>query len=331
MNTTFLEFNDAAVKSGLLQLNPRLAEQLKTVNESFVSLAKSSVTAEGSEDDEETAELSEPVPLRVAQSQPAQTKRIDVGWGYSTTLEEPSSHHPTSPSPTQETPPANNDAVAPIMPCFGLGQKENGTALMHYRRPIMPDQIFSQGVSWDSSTTDQRLSPQQLPFGLVDIITEDLKPLSPHQNPTIFSVNIPTPRQTPPLSRLPTPPYMSISTKTPKPFWTFSHEETTFARRLTRAALETGFHLLSHSTQRPVAVEYVFRLSLAWLPLDELRDKFKELLMRGTHEELDAWEAPFIHLGGAGTHYPRKDEKGNIVSVPNAWTVYVSHLLPCAR
>ncbi|KAJ4292686.1 hypothetical protein N0V90_009349 [Kalmusia sp. IMI 367209] len=321
MNKSFLQFNESALKSGLLQLNPRLAQQLKSVTESFVSLAKSA--AEGHEDEEDLVEPSEAIPLRKAKPQSIEARHVDVGWGYSTSLEQRSPPHPASPSPTRDNQSQSNDVLAPLMPNFNTEQARQGAtgSLVHYRRPMMPDQVFNQGVSWGQTTTDEQSSSKQLPFGLVDLLSrQDFTP--PHlQNPSIYSVNIPTPRATPPMPRLPTPPHLSLSLKTPKSIWTYSHDETTFARRLTRASLETGFHLLGSAHERPAALEYVFRLSLPYMSLNELRDRFKELLSRGTDEDLDCWGTPFIHLGGAGTHYPRKDVHGNIIKLPNAWTV----------
>ena len=68
-------------------------------------------------------------------------------------------------------------------------------------------------------------------------------------------------------------------------------------------------------------MNYVFRLSLPYCSLEELRERFKIILARSTEEELDCFDTPFIHLGGAGTHYPRKDTRGNIIAKPNSWNI----------
>jgi hypothetical protein len=44
-------------------------------------------------------------------------------------------------------------------------------------------------------------------------------------------------------------------------------------------------------------------------------------MARTIDEDLDLWESPFIHLGGAGTHYPRRDAAGNVIPVKNGWNV----------
>ncbi|KAK7186290.1 BZIP family transcription factor [Paraphaeosphaeria sporulosa] len=315
MNKSFLKFNEAALKSGLLQFNPILAQQLKSVTESFVSLAKSA--AEGQAEEEERDESIETNSVRNHEVQSAPPQRLDVGWGYSTTLNQSSTQH-TSPSPPEESQ-AQSQRDLPLLPNFNAEQAKQG-GLVQYRRPQIPD-LFTQGASWAQASLDERPSEQPLPFGLLEILSQqEFKPPNP-QNPNIFSVSIPTPRATPPMPRIPSPTYGSLTTRTPKPMWTYSHDETTFARRLTRASLETGFHLLGSASQRPAALEYIFRLSLPYMTLNELRERFKELLARGTDEELDFWSTPFIHLGGAGTHYPRKDAHGNIIKAPNTWNV----------
>lgn len=319
MNNSFLQFNEAALKSGLLQLNMTLAQQLKSVTESFVLLARSA--AEGHDDQEEVVEPSEEenaVPKQVdpVQTDSIPTERVDVGWGYSAALETQSLRLPTQPS--IRNPPHDAYSRPPVLPHFNTEQEER--EVVQYRRPKMPD-LFNQGVSWASPPLGEQSSDQSLPFGLVNILDQQhSKPPSPPIRHT-YSVNIPTPRTTPPLKRIPTPPYPSLSTKTIKPVWTYSHDETTFARRLMRATIEAGFHLLGSASQRPVRLDYVFRLSLPYATLNDLRERFRMLLARGTDEDLDFWETPFIHLGGAGTHYPRRDMNGNVIKKPNTWTV----------
>jgi hypothetical protein len=208
--------------------------------------------------------------------------------------------------------------------------QKNSGAFSQSNRSLIPRRQFTVGEIWDQSrnpvpnfvpsSTPQPSDP--LPFGLVDI--PDLPP-EPYtlSTPHVFSVEIPTPNVTPPMTRLSTPPLQlpSLTNKTLAPDFTYSYEETTFARRLTRAGLEAGFQILSAATVRPSALNYVFRLSLAYYTLDQLRARFKMMLSRGVNEELDFLETPFIHLGGAGTHYPRKDANGNIMLKKNAWNV----------
>lgn len=88
-----------------------------------------------------------------------------------------------------------------------------------------------------------------------------------------------------------------------------------------RATLEIGFQCLSPKDVRPAVINDVFKISLYHHTLYQLRNRFSILLSRTVDEELDMWDAPFIHLGGAGTYYPRRDALGNIVPIQNGWTV----------
>ncbi|KAF1971603.1 hypothetical protein BU23DRAFT_555779 [Bimuria novae-zelandiae CBS 107.79] len=317
MNKSFLQFNEAALKSGLLQLNPVLAQQLKSVTESFVSLAKSA--AEGNDDEEEASEPMEAEPTQSKQSKPTtpsiQPQHVDLGWGYSASVGDRSP--PRRPQDSQP----QSYVDLPLLPNPNAEQAKEGGLMRYNPFPPIPD-LFNQGISWGDSSVGERPSDQPVPFGIMDILSrQEFKPPTPsNPNPNVFFVAIPTPRASPPMTRFPTPPYLSLTTKTPKPIWTYSHEETTFGRRLTRASLEMGFHTLGAAHQIST-VEYLFRLSLSYITLNEIRETLKEILARGTDEELDNWSTPFIHLGGAGTHYPRRDEHGNIVKRPNSWTV----------
>jgi hypothetical protein len=44
-------------------------------------------------------------------------------------------------------------------------------------------------------------------------------------------------------------------------------------------------------------------------------------MSRTIDEDLDWLDSPFIHIGGAGTHYPRRDAAGNLISVKGGWNV----------
>nr|POF17003.1 hypothetical protein CFP56_57819 [Quercus suber] len=90
----------------------------------------------------------------------------------------------------------------------------------------------------------------------------------------------------------------------------YSFHETSFARRLHRAGLEAGFHLLLNRTRRPKCYERVFQLSLLGRSREKLIASLKSVLDRGPQDSLDFWEAPLIHIGGAGTHYQRGSQFG---------------------
>lgn len=91
---------------------------------------------------------------------------------------------------------------------------------------------------------------------------------------------------------------------------TYSFQETTLARRLHRACLESAYHLLLDPGRRPHTYERVFKLSLLSRDRTRMAANIKRILNRGLDEPLDLWEAPLLHIGGCGTHYPRREPTG---------------------
>lgn len=85
---------------------------------------------------------------------------------------------------------------------------------------------------------------------------------------------------------------------------TYSFHETTLARRLHRACLEAAYHLLLDPVRKPHTYERVFKLSLLSRDRVRMAASLKKVLDRGLDDPLDFWEAPLLHIGGAGTHYP---------------------------
>lgn len=310
-----MRFNDSAHKSGLLQLNPALRSELKHATDTFAALSKTAAEFEALEDEHGDGPETGQDTAAARKDSPPNEEPLDIGWGYTATG-----------SATD-----NRECISQISAQAETDYTSLHSAWKHAENDsIVPRRYFELGSLFDQSRSSytpplqQTSRPQeQLPFGLIDLLSQQQAPYAP-SNPNIYSVDIPTPDVTPPSTRLSTPPLKfpnPFSGKQLGPVFTYSHDETTFARRLTRAALEKGFQLLSTANMRPSALNYVFRLSLHYLTLDQLRARFKILLARSVNEDLDNWETPFIHLGGAGTHYPRRDSHGNIIPRKNAWTV----------
>ena len=102
---------------------------------------------------------------------------------------------------------------------------------------------------------------------------------------------------------------------------TYSFQETSIARRIHRSCAESGYHIISDPRSRPAEYERIFRLSLMGRDRAKIAASLKNILDRGPHEDLDFWEAPLIHVGGAGTHYPRRDPYGNIVPRKSSFNI----------
>ncbi|KAL3471061.1 hypothetical protein BJX99DRAFT_238249 [Aspergillus californicus] len=97
-----------------------------------------------------------------------------------------------------------------------------------------------------------------------------------------------------------------------------SFRETSFERRLHRACLKNGYNLLVDPTSDPDNVSRVFRLPLTLSTRDSIVQQMKGILEGGLDEAPELWDMPFFVLGGAGTHYPRRDRTGKPILPPNA-------------
>ncbi|KAF1935564.1 hypothetical protein EJ02DRAFT_123357 [Clathrospora elynae] len=325
MNKTFLRLSQSALKSGWLQLNPALAQEFKLVTETFTILIKTASEVQYEVDEDGGAGEQAPDQTDAQKPSKPEAEPQHIGWGYSI-IPDATSRVSASESQRIHTQPQPDNYLSYLAGAHGK-QRTNTASLVRLRHFTVGDVLDQSRYSQASSlrqkpsndTTQEQL---QLPFGLVDLLSQQQAPFTP-PNPHIYSTHIPTPDVTPPVTRLSTPPLQlpSISTKTLPPVTTFSFEETSFSRRLTRAGLEKGFLLLSNADARPVALNYVFKLSLPYLSVEQLRTRSRTIMMRGLDEDLDWWDTPFLHMGGAGTHYPRRDATGRIIQMKNGWTV----------
>jgi hypothetical protein len=50
-----------------------------------------------------------------------------------------------------------------------------------------------------------------------------------------------------------------------------------------------------------------------------LRERFGQITSKTISDELDWLESPFGYLGGAGSHYPRRDAAGNVIPKKSSW------------
>ncbi|CAD0087881.1 unnamed protein product [Aureobasidium vineae] len=104
---------------------------------------------------------------------------------------------------------------------------------------------------------------------------------------------------------------------------TYSSFERTFARRLHRASCEYAYRLACDPTRVPALFNNVFKLTLkAAGTVDRVKYSLQSTLSRSTREPLSNWGVTYIHVGGAGTHYPRPPEEGGLsYQSPTSWAV----------
>jgi hypothetical protein len=335
MYETFLHFQESAQKFGLLQANPELSRQFEVFAEKFTDLKKEANEAmlEGSENEDDRLQQNTPpeqsIPAdRISQGPSLQTvtppevEHLDLGWGYAATTE-------VTQDPSSQDQRTHSDDFLSHLPSSSCHSQtltnETNNARQHHtpaERTLdggMPTRTQYRHHHHHQQQQQQQ-QQQPLPFGLV-------APGREHSPQFSFAVstNIPTPDLSPPTTGVCTPPTCAlpnmVASRGLPSITTYSFEETSFARRLTRATTEAAYHLLCQPSSRRRSLDSVFRLSLPFTTLDDLIKKFKWMVSRDINEDFDWWDTPFIHLGGAGTHYPRRDPQGNAIPLKNSWTV----------
>jgi hypothetical protein len=94
--------------------------------------------------------------------------------------------------------------------------------------------------------------------------------------------------------------------------YTYSFQEKQFGRRLHRFCLEWLYHLLSQPNPDPNIFHRIFALTSQDVNKVQMASLFQGLLRRGVKESLEDLSFQFLTIGGAGTHYPRRDQHENI-------------------
>ncbi|TLD38827.1 GPI inositol-deacylase [Venturia nashicola] len=279
MNKTFLNFNDRAVASGVLQMSPDLGRELKAATEQFILLAKASHQSGDEHSDSEMEE--EP-------HDSSKTSPHDIETEHQISF----SHAASSHSP--EPPPSVVDIGMGYSMTYGDSMSAQSPASMY-----VSSRDFNSATEMQTATTTGRYHDTSSSFGLFQYST-------PATSGVMLAVAAPSDPQYQQYNvQVPSPTQINVPSmaKTMPGDYTYSFQETTFARRLQRATLERGFHLLSNAEERPHAYSRVFRLSLMYHSRDNLIARFRAALSKDPGHAIETYQTPFIHLGGAGMHY----------------------------
>ena len=313
MSRAFLAFNDSAMDSDILRIRPELAQQLKVTTERFVNLAKEAGRAgedghESSDADSNDGSHISNLPNR-SRNQPLRFNNPEE------TLQLGRSRRSSSP-----------EEILPTRDVLPMGYVRITDDNSDVRTPSVGDTTMSDISSMSALSTDLISSN----FSTIDSLLQvgntsyDKISSSTNFNSQVFSVDnitfqsMPDPTN---LSALRSAPFLPPELTLP---YTYSFQETRFAKRLHRATLERGFHLLSTAHLRPTAFLHVFRLSLLYNTRDTLLEGLKQKLSLPTDTALEYYNTPFIHLGGAGLHYPKR-------KVANAFIVKPGPVMPGMR
>lgn len=99
--------------------------------------------------------------------------------------------------------------------------------------------------------------------------------------------------------------------------FTSCFQEQTFARKLHRYCLEYAYRLFIDASSNPKDIYRVFRLVPCIRDRSKMEPYFRRLVDGGIQESLEILTLPFYCIGGAGTHYPQRDENGIPIYPPN--------------
>jgi hypothetical protein len=79
----------------------------------------------------------------------------------------------------------------------------------------------------------------------------------------------------------------------------------------------SGWRNLTNPVTDPVMLNRCFRFTFCFSNRKRMLLRFKELLQRKAGESLENWNVPYFQIGGAGTHFPRRDKDGSPIYPPN--------------
>lgn len=323
-------YNDLIVQSGLLQLNPALARDVKQITEYFANCVRLSqertlhsdegdIGSEGTSAQQSRTGTSVNSEGHIQRS--TTTPEQEQTWNLTVWSQSPGPKSARAIATQSESYLAHISRTS-----YSLPEPSNQSiAIRQYSYSVaeLQDQSRSGDVNQLRPSDDQDQQGDSLPFSFIDDPSHGQSSVAP---PNVLPVDLPAigaeflpGRQRSQRSHyLPETPVIS---RTLSPKYTYSYKDVTFAQTLLRATVEVGFRLLYNPAVHPAVLNYVFRLSLPYLSLEDLRKRSKTSLFPGATEEQDWNATPFLHLGGAGTHYQRLDAQGMLIPMENSWTV----------
>ena len=277
MHKTFLDFQDEVAAAGLRNWNPVLAGSLHRSAAAFTELAKNGVH----ESDAEGEDLATVRP----------EEGLEDGFGdilSNRDLRPQQAKNDSHPGQRRREPGANaglgTDTIWGYSPTF----EHLIVAPEVQDRPQDPAQSVedAQMQNWEPSNAD----------------------ISSNQNIQLYQVQVPE------LSFYPDPPVLinaqtffpmpSISSELPPPK-TFTNTETSFARRLLRHSLEAAINLFSSPFSPQEEIDRFCRFTFCYTNRTSVLGALKQMVARTAKENLEFWQMPYYHHGGAGLHFPR--------------------------
>jgi hypothetical protein len=268
MNKAFLAFSERILASNVLQNSPDLAKELRDTTEGFLAMAKTAGNNSSADSDE-----FEPDKMDVLSAETA---------------------------PQVLPRPTTNSSNEARMVDIGMGYVQIVDEAPVHGQLTPPEDYVD--TSFPNAIAVPPANQRFQPFGNSDFT---LFPATVDSTQPILTSSYAVSSVTPPSNQYNLESDESSLMKLmsiPAPY-TFSVNETTFARRLQRAGYERAFHILSKAESRPETYQRVFRLSLPFNTRETLIRKVRYSLTSTNPGTPSVLCTPFLHLGGAGTHY----------------------------
>lgn len=305
MHKNFRAFNDRAIASGMWKSDPVLAQHLKTTAELLAGLAKNSAHDSIAEEEELERDLSsQPTEIERQRSTSRRTTTFSSpaqisAFGYQTTYEEAVNH---SINTAQQVP-----ATQTEMGNLPLSDWNPTETMQQYQAEVpATDEATSHPLEEAQQCSVPAPNPRKLQgLGTNDVVQYNtwVSEQSAMQgylasnamsssSETTFETHAPSGRT---LSNV-------ISLPNPK---SYASQEASFARRLMRSSLEEGYRLMTNPNTNPEEIRRRCRFSLCFTDSSRIVHRMKTMLERTATQNLELWNVPQYHLGGAGLHYPR--------------------------
>lgn len=299
MNKTFLDLHDNMVDAGILNSHYALGRQLKTATEAFVAFSKITAT-ESDDEDEKIAKITN------GEEEANRTDTAtDVKESAAQDVEKWSGRggqkKPSKPS-SRTTKRANVRGTSFDPSSADIEADVKTDPLASTKRNNLTDEDddgFLAAISQTSFIDTSNL------HGLNELMQFNT------QVPDDPSLVYPELSDALTIERPIKPAYQ------PQGSYTYSFQETTFARRLHRMCLERAFRNLTNPQIDPGYIKRAFRFTFCFSNRKRMLHRFQEMLKRRAGESLENWNVPFFRIGGAGTHFPRRDEEGKPIYPPN--------------
>lgn len=305
MHKTFVVFNDRAIASGIQGGNPALAKQLETAAEHLADLAKNSAHESDAEDDEHDVTLSAEMADGAEQSQLTTQQTVDGTrsdhvpmLGYESTIDVEADD--------------DDGEIARKASAFQAPLESLPLSDWTATEVMQRSQIDVRTIDGTPNNTVGQLqqyaalSSNAIPCGTTNNVLQYTVPVrghtAIHDNSQFGGAQLVTrrPADTPSPEGKTLLDFMTL----PLPM-SYSFQEASFARRLMRISLETAYRLMTDPCSRREDLKRLCRFTWCFTSSSRIVDHLKGLIERTTEQNLEFWEVPALHLGGAGMHYPR--------------------------